>query len=115
MVSKTALTAQNLESLGAEALARLLMEISQGDAALKRRLRMELAGLRNPAELAREIRKRLATLARSRSFVDWSGARGLAEDLEILAQGHRREARSLRSRRGSRASLAAAGPRRPHL
>lgn len=82
MASKTALTAQNLESLGAEALARLLMEISQGDAALKRRLRMQLASLRNPAELAREISKRLATIARSRSFVDWSRAHGLAEDLE---------------------------------
>jgi hypothetical protein len=45
MASKTALNAGNLEALGASRLAELLMEISKGDAAIKRRLRLELASL----------------------------------------------------------------------
>jgi len=61
----------------------LLIEISAGNAAAKRRLRMELAGAQSPAELAREVRKRLTIIARSRSFVDWQGARSLAHDLDI--------------------------------
>jgi hypothetical protein len=82
MASKKALTAKNLETLGAERLAELLIEISTGDAAAKRRLRLELAGAQNPAEVAREIRKRLTAIARSRSFVDWQNRRALADDLE---------------------------------
>ena len=64
MTSKKTLNASNLEALGAERLAALLMEISQGNAVLKRRL--ELVGTESPAELGKEIRKRLAAIARSR-------------------------------------------------
>ena len=70
MASKKSLNAGNLEALGAARLAALLIEISDGNATAKRRLRLELAGADGPAELAKEIRKRLATIARSRSFVE---------------------------------------------
>jgi tetratricopeptide (TPR) repeat protein len=82
MASKKTLNAKNLEALGAERLAELLIEISTGNVAAKRRLRLELAGAHSPAEVAHEVRKRLATIARSRSFVDWQNRRALAEDLE---------------------------------
>ena len=82
MSSKKTLNAKNLEALGAQRLAELLIEISAGDAAAKRRLRLELAGEESPAAVAREIRKRLATIARSRSFVDWRNRRTLADDLD---------------------------------
>jgi hypothetical protein len=82
MASKKTLNAGNLEALGAARLAELLIEISQGNAIAQRRLRLELAGADSPAELAREIRKRLATIARSRSFVDWQNRKSLADDLE---------------------------------
>ena len=82
MASTTILNAKNLEALGAEHLAKLLIEISTGNAAAKRRLRMELAPAQSPADLAREVRKRLTTIARSRSFVDWQGVRSLANDLD---------------------------------
>ena len=82
MASKKTLNAKNLEALGAERLAELLIEISTGDAAAKRRLRMELAATQGPADLAKEVRKRLTTIARSRSFVDWRGVRSLANDLD---------------------------------
>jgi hypothetical protein len=41
----------------------------------------DLAGAQSPAELAKEVRKRLTIIARSRSFVDWQGIRSLADDL----------------------------------
>lgn len=82
MASRTTLTAKNLESLGAPRLAELLIDIASGDAALKRRLRLELAS-ENPAELSKEIRKRLPSIARARSYIDWSKVRALAADLEV--------------------------------
>jgi hypothetical protein len=82
MATKTTLNAHNLEALGAQRLAELLLEISHGDAGAKRRLRMALAAAQSPADLAKEVRKRLATIARSQSFVDWSGVRSLAADLD---------------------------------
>ena len=82
MASKKTLNAKNLEALGAQRLAELLIEISTGDAAAKRRLRLELAGAESPADVAREVRKRLTTISRSRSFVDWQTRRALVDDLE---------------------------------
>lgn len=70
MASKTTLNAKNLEALGPARLAELLMELTAGDAAAKRRLRLELAGARGPGDVAREVRRRLAQVARARGFVD---------------------------------------------
>jgi hypothetical protein len=80
--SKKTLNAKNLESLGAQRLAELLIELGTSNAAVKRRLRLELAGSQSPGELAKEIRKRLTTIARSRTFVDRQNKRTLIEDLE---------------------------------
>ncbi|MGE3280033.1 MAG: DUF6880 family protein [Alphaproteobacteria bacterium] len=82
MAAKTTLNAKNLEALGAERLAELLLEISAGNAAAKRRMRLALAGAQSPGEMAKEVRKRLMTIARSRSFVDWQGIKLLADDLD---------------------------------
>ena len=82
MASKKTLNAKNLEALGAERLAEVLIEISVGNAAAKRRLRLELAGAQSPIEVAKELRKRLTTIERSRSFIDWQNRKTLVEDLE---------------------------------
>jgi hypothetical protein len=82
MASKKTLNAENLEALGAQRLAELLMDIAEGDAATKRRLRLELAAREAPETVAAEVRKRLAQIARARSFVDWRKIRDLAADLE---------------------------------
>jgi hypothetical protein len=82
MPSAKTLNAKNLEALGAKRLAALLLEISKGDAASKRRLRLELAGTQGAPEVAREVRKRLATIARSRSFIDWQKRKGVVNDLQ---------------------------------
>lgn len=82
MASKKTLTAENLEALGAKRLAELLMDIAEGDAAVKRRLRLELAARAAPETVAAEVRKRLGQISRARSFVDWRKVRDLAADLE---------------------------------
>ncbi|MBP2443166.1 DUF6880 family protein [Rhizobium leguminosarum] len=82
MAAKTTLNAKNLESLGAQRLAVLLIEISTGSAAHKRRLRMELAGNHGSVEIAREVRKRLASIARARTFINWHKVKALKSDLE---------------------------------
>jgi hypothetical protein len=82
MASDKTLNAKNLAALGAEQLAELLLELTKGDAAAKRRLRLELAS-RSGGDVITEISKRLASIARSRSFIDWRKIRTLAQDLEM--------------------------------
>jgi hypothetical protein len=82
MAPKISLNTQNLEALGAKRLAELLIEISDGNAAVKRRLRLAFAGAQSPADASREIRKRLSAISRSHTFVDWQNRRALVEDLE---------------------------------
>jgi hypothetical protein len=82
MASGKTLNAENLAALGAERLAGLLLELAKGDAATKRQLRLELASRAGGDDVAAEIRKRLATIAKARSFVDWHKVRPLAKDLE---------------------------------
>ncbi|WP_430523410.1 DUF6880 family protein [Rhizobium mulingense] len=82
MAAKTTLNAKNLEALGAQRLAELLIEISTGSAAHKRRLRMELAGSQGSTEVAREIRKRLGSIARAQSVIEWHKVKTVNADLE---------------------------------
>ena len=82
MASKSTLNAKNLETLGTARLAELLIEISTGSAVAKRRLRLELAGAQSPKEAGREVTKRLTSIARARSFVNWQNRKPLVTDLE---------------------------------
>lgn len=82
MPSETTLNAKNLAALGADRLAELLLDVTAGDAAARRRLRLELVS-RGGGDVAGEIRKRLVSIARSRSFVDWRKVKTLARDLEV--------------------------------
>lgn len=83
MASDKTLNAKNLAALGAEQLAELLLELTKADAAAKRRLRLELASRSGGGDVAAEISKRLASIARSRSFVDWRKVKALAQDLDM--------------------------------
>uniref|UniRef100_Q07ME2 Uncharacterized protein n=1 Tax=Rhodopseudomonas palustris (strain BisA53) TaxID=316055 RepID=Q07ME2_RHOP5 len=80
--SKSTLTAESLEALGAGRLAELLMEIAASDAATKRRLRLELTALTSPRAVATEVGKRLSQIARASSLVDPRKVRELIADLE---------------------------------
>ena len=77
--SRKKLNTETLAELGAERLASLLMELAENDAALKRRLTLEIAG---PQQVASEIRKRLGQIARSQSFIEWNRTRPLIRDLD---------------------------------
>ena len=80
-MSKKTLNTANLAALGAERLAELLIEISTGSADMKRRLRLELSHNLGPAELARDVRKRLVTIRRAKSYVGWRKRTALIKDL----------------------------------
>jgi hypothetical protein len=67
-----ALTADSLERLGAARLAQLVLELSSGSAVIKRRLKIELSG---PDGAGRGIAKRLATIGKSKSYIDWRKVR----------------------------------------
>ena len=82
MATKQTLNVKNLESLGVTRLAELLIELSTGDAAAKRRLRLELAGAASSEDLAKEVRKRIAAIGRSTTFVNWQNRKALISDLE---------------------------------
>lgn len=78
------LTAANLEAMGAPALAALLIELSDSQPALKRRLRMELAAEVSGPDLAAEIDKRLAMIAGSKAKVSWRKRADFILDLDVL-------------------------------
>ena len=83
-MSKKTLNEQNLKGLGAAKLAELVMELVQGNAALQRRARMELSAAQGHKEVAADVRKRFASLRRSKSWVDWRKQRALVKDLAGL-------------------------------
>jgi len=82
MAAKTTLNEKNLEALGAAKLASLLIEISTGSAAAKRRLRLELAGNRGTSEVAHEVRKRLGNIARAKTRINWRRVKAVRTDLD---------------------------------
>ena len=84
VTARKALSAANLETLGGERLALLLIEMAGEDQGWKRRLRMELAAEVGAGDLALEIDKRLMTLAGSRARVSWRKRPELIADLQAL-------------------------------
>jgi len=83
-MSKKTLNKINLELLGAETLAALVMDLVQGSAALQRRARLEISAAQGPNDIAADIRKRFATLRRSAAFVNWRKQKALVKDLDGL-------------------------------
>ena len=86
MAGKRTLNAKNLETLGAATLAELLIEVSVGNAVIQRRLRLALAASGGAEDAAQEVRKRLAAIARSTTFIDSTKRKALLKDLEAQQQ-----------------------------
>jgi hypothetical protein len=80
------LNAKNLEALGAARLAELLIQLCEGNNASKRLLRLALAEQKGPLEMARELRKRLASIARAGSLLDDHQGDELLRELERQRQ-----------------------------
>ncbi|MDP2079610.1 MAG: hypothetical protein U0934_20875 [Pseudotabrizicola sp.] len=83
-MAKKTLNAENLETLGAERLAGLVMDLVRGNAALQRRARMELSAAQGPKDIAADLRKRFVSLRRSTSYVDWRKQKVFVKDLASL-------------------------------
>jgi hypothetical protein len=86
MASKRTLNPQNLAALGPEVLAELLIEVSAGNAVIQRRLRLALAAAEGVGSAAQEVRKRLAAIDRSSTFLDAAKRKALISDLEAQLQ-----------------------------
>jgi len=84
--AKGSLNAKNLEALGAARLAELLILLCEGNNASKRTLRLALAEHKGPLEMARELRKRLASIARAGSLLDDHQGDELLRELERQRQ-----------------------------
>lgn len=77
------LTKEQLSKLGVEVLSDLLVEEAARNASLRQRLVILLASEEGPNAVTKEIRKCIATIARSTSFVDWKGVKKLEQDLQM--------------------------------
>lgn len=86
MASRRTLNAANLEALGAPVLAALLIELSSGSAVMQRRLRLALAAADGAEAAGQEVRKRLAAISRSTTFVGARQRTALLADLEAQRQ-----------------------------
>ena len=73
-----------LARLGADVLAGVLVEHAGVDPILRKKLRLLLAAERGAGNLAIELEKRIRTIGRSRSFVDWDKRKGLVQELDHL-------------------------------
>ncbi|MEO0760828.1 MAG: DUF6880 family protein, partial [Pseudomonadota bacterium] len=84
MATRTSITLENLKALGADKLARLVLDETEGNAAFKRQVTAALAGLAGPQAVAKIIDRRLTGLERAKSFVDWDKARSFRDDLQSV-------------------------------
>jgi hypothetical protein len=84
MMAGKSLNKKNLEALGAEVLAELLMDAVKGDAAKQRRVRMALSSEQSPKEAAADIRKRMAQIRRANSWISMRAQHILAKELNGL-------------------------------
>ncbi len=86
MARTKTVTPEALAALGAEALAEVLVAHAATDPISRKKLGMLLASTEGPAKLAAEIDKRIKTIGRSRSFVDWEKRKPLVQELDHLRE-----------------------------
>lgn len=83
MAARKGITAERLTTLGVERMAEILVSLAEEDRDIKRRLRLELAEQDGGDELATEIGKRLASIKKASSFIDWQKRREFEKDLDL--------------------------------
>ncbi len=82
MAKQKKLTIENLRALGAEVLARTLLDEAAHNKLLRRELTVLLKSVDGPLAVANEVRKRISALACSGSFIDRYQIQELARDLD---------------------------------
>ncbi|TPG55987.1 hypothetical protein EAH89_13030 [Roseomonas nepalensis] len=83
MLAGKTLNAANLEALGATRLAELLMDISKGNAAAQRQLRLALAGRSGAGATALAVTKQLVRIGQAKTWLDWQKIKPLLAELEV--------------------------------
>lgn len=78
------ITADKLERLGGRRMAEILEEHAGADAILRRKLTLALSALDGSDKLAVTLEKRIHTIGRSRSSLDWEKGRALAKEIDHL-------------------------------
>lgn len=81
MAGRATLTNEALLALGAEKLAKLVLDEAGRNAPFKKLAMAALAGAKGPAAVAAIVDRRLAGLERARGFVDWEKHTSFAADL----------------------------------
>ena len=81
MVRKAALDVETLKALGADRLARLVLEEAERDASFRKIVKAALAATKGPEAVAKLIDRRLAALEKARSVIDWQKERSFRDDL----------------------------------
>ena len=112
MASRKTVTLDNLVALGPERLAAILVELADGDAEVKRRLRLELAAQSGGDTIAAEIGKRLTALKVRAVLHRLAEAPGLREGSRSAAGDDRRPGCPDPCRPGARPDVAVHGSRR---
>jgi hypothetical protein len=82
MVAKRKLTIETLSKLGRRRLAELLIAEAVGNRQLTQTLNFAISAEEGPAALGTSLRKRLATLAKSRSMLSYDNGRELIGELD---------------------------------
>lgn len=81
MPRTSALDAKALQALGPERLTELLLELAASDPAIKRQLKLAVATTSSPQDAAAQVRQRLATIGRSRRFLEHEQRQLIRKDL----------------------------------
>jgi hypothetical protein len=81
MARQPALNEDALVKLGADKLARLVIDEAKRNAAFRKLVMAALAASKGPEAIAAIVDKRLAGLERAKSFIDWEKAKALTADL----------------------------------
>lgn len=81
MAKRATLTQEALTALGADKLAKLVLDEVGRNAPFKKLVTAALAGAKGPDAVAAIVDRRLARLERARGFVDWEKRKAFAADL----------------------------------
>jgi len=82
MAARATLTKEALLALGAERLARLVLDEAGHNGPFKKMVAAALAGAKGPDAVAAIVDRRLAALERARGFIGWEMRRAFATDLK---------------------------------
>ena len=83
---QTRVTTESLETMGAPALASLLVDHAKVDPVLRRKLQLLLASKAGPDKLVAELAKRIRTIGRSKSFIAWERTKDIVQELDHLRE-----------------------------